>query len=309
MSARALPGAAFALQPRLSGLTHVGVAGTVLAASGGAGCALGLLAAGVPFDALDLIICAAPALVTAALGTTSQQDRNQYVARVLAAAMMLPMLLMMWAVSHDLQAPGWVEAVAAFGFILLHGLGFAALVWRLAASTTRIEAMPGTGAVAADVLGARLSALLSSDLPWRLSRGAAAHEWQLDCQLPNEEERFHRVLLNVDDARREVQVRERLGANGAAPQDAEEADMRSLGDDAFDTTRPQAQKVWSRTFQTTMIRPERLARVRLNMTGRQAHAEAAPWGDDGNAEAMLTLLAALATRSGYAWQPVITLRS
>lgn len=308
----ASPRGAAALQPRVSGLTHVTFAAMALAASGGLVCALGLWAAGVPVQAFEIAMCAGPVLVTAGLGTTSQSDRDQYTARVLVAALMLPILLVFWATSQDMTVSQGAMIAAVFGFIVLHGLGFAALIYLLASTTTRIEAAPGTSFVDAATLGARLQLLLSADVPWKLSRNSGmhgdTHEWCIDSDLPNDEKRFHRVLLNIDQAKREVQVRERLGASGAAPKDADEASMRSLGDEAFDSARPEAQKVWSRTFQTTMIKPEQLAQVRLHLMGSHAQAEASVLAETADSKMLLTLLAALVTRSGYAWQPVMAKR-
>jgi hypothetical protein len=48
---------------------------------------------------------AAPAVLALRLGATSQDDRQQYVARLLACAAMLPILLMMWAGAQDTPAP------------------------------------------------------------------------------------------------------------------------------------------------------------------------------------------------------------
>lgn len=52
-------------------------------------------------DLADGILCAAPAALAVALAGTSQTDRRQYVARLFAALMFLPALLLMWASSHD----------------------------------------------------------------------------------------------------------------------------------------------------------------------------------------------------------------
>jgi hypothetical protein len=309
--------------PRFSPLGSAASAATVLAAAGGAACWLWLATLGARPTTFGALLCAGPALVTAALGFTSQNDRHQYVARVLAAAMMLPVLLMMWAVSHELPGPGlpaWGEAVSVFGFMLLHIAGFAALIWQLSSLTTRIEAEARTTPVSARVLAARLQSLVQTlgeqGAPWSCSAGEVAGEWRIDshCAFAQGEDgdgralepRFHRVLLNLRPGAREVQVRERLGADNAAPVNADEASLRSGGDEWFDPSRPQAQRVWQRTWQTTMVQPDRLAAVRLQLLGDQAQAERHAAAD---ATAMVTLLAALVTRSGWSWQPVMRLRA
>ena len=101
-----------------------------------------------------------------------------------------------------------------------------------------------------------------------------------------------------------VRVRELLGASGAAPRDADEASMRSIGDAAFDPARPDAQRISSRTAQASMIDPARLQATRLVLRDGQAgpvpEARARTAADP---DALVTLLCALVTRSGYAWQP------
>jgi hypothetical protein len=66
--------------------------------------------------------------------------------------------------------------------------------------------------------------------------------------------------------------------------------------------------------QATMLLPEALADVSLHLRGAQvrpgATAPLLPPCDEAEArgEAMVTMLAALATRSGLAWQPALRLR-
>ena len=64
-----------------------------------------LVIAGADHGLFEALICAAPAVLALRLGFTSQADRQQYVARLLACAAMLPILLMMWAGSQDTPAP------------------------------------------------------------------------------------------------------------------------------------------------------------------------------------------------------------
>ena len=82
--------------------------------------------------------------------------------------------------------------------------------------------------------------------------------------------------------------------------------MRSLGDRSFDPTRPDAQLVSGRVAQASMIDPARLQATRLVLRDGQAEPApelAAPTTADP--DALLTLLCALVTRSGYAWHPLM----
>jgi hypothetical protein len=250
------------------------------------------------------LVCAGPALVTAALAFSSRSDRQQYVLRLMAATAMLPMLLMMWAISEETAATQWSLALSVFGFIVLHLAGFAALVWQLAWLTTRIEASQATP-VSADRLGQRLQSLLADQAHWQLAPGGVRHEWLLDHTPPGEGTRLYRVLLNIDPLRCEVQVREREGVSGAAPRSAEEACMRSVGDDTVDAARPTAQRVWSQRLMATIIDPQRVAAEPLQIIG--SHAQF-PGSIAADSESLLAVLAALVTRSGYAWQPVMMLK-
>ena len=78
--------------------------------------------------------------------------------------------------------------------------------------------------------------------------------------------------------------------------------MGDFGESAFDATRPDAQRVWSSTWQATMIEPARLAGVPL-----QLHAAGvlvpASYLDSLDGEGVLTVLCAVVTRSGWRWQP------
>ena len=84
--------------------------------------------------------------------------------------------------------------------------------------------------------------------------------------------------------------------------------MRTLGEPICDPTRPQAQRISSRVAQATMIDPARLQATRLYL--HDDHAEPAPQAVSATAsdpDAVVTLLCALVTRSGYAWQPLLGL--
>ena len=292
-----MPGAA-----QMRPLGAVGLAATLYCAVAGLISGLWLEAFDPEAGWLDAVLCAAPALFALALALGSQADRRQYVARLFACVLLLPILLLMGSALRDLeQAPA---LLFGGGFALLHVLGLVAMVAWLAKATTRVEAGMAAPKVLPEVLGRRLMSLRAEGLPIDIQAGTVPDDWVVDLRFDAATARAHRVLLTVDPATREVRVRERVGASGAAPDDADEASMRTVGDDAFDPSRPQAQRVWARTLQTTMLDPQRLASVPLRLHGPSAHLDAAdPKAFD--AEGVLTLLAALVTGSGFAWQPVI----
>ena len=255
------------------------------------------LVAGDASSTTSAIVCALPALAALALAFTSPGDRRQYVARLLAAAGLLPLLSLMWA--DGPQTPGLrLLALAVLQLTL-----FVAAVAALATAATRVGAVDGAAVASAEGLGRRLRSLTALGLPLRVVAGEQPGTWRVD--LHDTPERAHCVLLSIDAAKRRVVVRERLGVMGAVPRDADEAAMRGIGDVAFDAARPRASQLHSRTAQATMIVPERLEAVTLQCAGDQVlHANAG--GRD--AESTVTLLAALVTRSGYEWRPVLFAR-
>lgn len=250
---------------------------------------------------LAAALCAAPALATLALAATSQADRRQYVARALAAAMMLPLLQLMWA----LEPPRVASVALLTGLALLHVAVFLAAVLWLAMVATRVQAAAGVAPVSSGVLVARVRSLAALDLPLRVGPGDVAHEWVVDLLDDAHPDRRHRVCLSLDPAAACVRVRERLGASAAVPRDADEASMRSIGDPAFDPTRPPARRVWARVAQATMVEPQQLDAVRLRWSA-EGVAAAEPGARD--AESLVTLLAALVVRSGWHWQPLLFAR-
>ena len=300
--------------PRMAPLGRVPVVAVAhLACMGGLAWAW-LVIAGASRGVFEAVICAAPALLAFGVGFTTQADRQQYVARLVACTAMLPILLMMWAGSQDAAAATpdmsllarrpWIFFTA---FALLHAAAFLASIAWLAAAVTRVEAVPGTTAVPAALLVQRLRSLAAAGLPLDVTAGAAAGEVAVALRLA-EAERTHRVLLHIDERKHTVRVRERVGASGAAPRDADEASMRSIGDPAIEPTRPDAQRISSRVAQTSMIDPARLQAIRLVL--RDGHAEPAPQTvtrTRADPDELVTLLCALVTRSGYAWQPLLGL--
>ena len=289
----------------LLGVAHLAAMGTLAWAW--------LAIAGAERGLLEALICGAPAALALVLGFTSQADRQQYVVRLLACAAMLPILLMMWAGSQDapeataetnlLARHPWIFFV---GFALLHAVTFVAAVAWLARAVTRVEACAGCPPVPAALLLQRLRSLAAHGVPFDVSAGTRPGEWELALHQA-EAERSHRVLLQIDESARIVRVRERLGASGARPRSADEASMRGIGDAAIDPTRPEAQRISSRVAQASMIDPERLRATRLLM--HEGQAEPAPQlaTPTADPDAIVTLLCALVTRSGYAWRPLLGL--
>ena len=300
--------------PRMAGLRDAALISVLLAMLAGAAAWFWLALIGAQRGVFEALVCVAPALLATGLAFTSQTDRRQYVVRLLACSTMLPILLMMWAGSQDAgagtayasafptlawMARPWMyfSACAAIGTGL-----FVAAIWWLAASVTRIEPESGTSRIGAYPLGQTLQSLSAAGVPVDVAAGAQAGQWVLKIRLPAALGRSHRVLLDIDDRAGQVLVREHLAATSAAPVNADEASLRSLGDSPFDPSRPDAQGISSRTTQTTMIEPDKLGAVRLEVIGTSLRLQGpAPT----EPEAIVTLLCALVTRSGYAWQPVL----
>ncbi len=276
---------------RLPRLSPVALVATVYVFVFGA--ALGWL---LRADPAEMALCLAPAVAIALLGVTSQSDRRQYVARIFAASMFLPALLMMWASSHD---SGGLWLLGAAG---VHVLALLAMVLWLASFSTRIYAVPGTPTVAPERLTRRFAALQAAGAPIIFSPGASASEWLIDVRPNSGDGRTHRVRLRVDAAKRAVQLLELVGSTAAKPITADERSMRTLGDPRIDPTRPDAQLIWARTWQSTMIVPERLAATATDFHGDTVRYRL-PSDAPQDAEAWVTLLAAVVTRSGYEWQP------
>lgn len=78
--------------------------------------------------------------------------------------------------------------------------------------------------------------------------------------------------------------------------------MRAAADPHFDPTRPDAQAVWNRTRQSSMIDPERFVATTVHFDGDEVRFEYPP-GNAVDDDAVITVFAALVTRSGHAWAP------
>ena len=273
---------------RTNPLGRVGIAVTSYVAVFGAALWLGLGA-----SAGDAPVCFGPTAIAAALGATSRADRQQYVARLFAAALFLSIGLLMWGSSH--QAAGWwlawllLAALAAF---------FVLLLW-LARFTTRIAPI-GIAPVGRERLERRLRSLETAGAALTVDQGADT-TLRVDAHARGDAARVHRVTLAVDERRREVGVWELLGAAGAKPANAAERSMRAVGEAHVDPTRPDAQAVWARTWQSTMIVPEKLAGMTVAFDSDRVQFDPTLLGREP--DGLVMLLAAVVTRSGYAWQP------
>ena len=123
-------------------------------------------------------------------------------------------------------------------------------------------------------------------------------------------QRSHRVRLSADTPVRSVQVRERLGASGAAPL-VSEASFHRPGDAVADPVRPDVQRVHGRSIQTTPLDADALAAWALLFVGAAVRGAAAlpAGGAAGDTEARgrlgVALLARVVLGSGWVWQPVL----
>jgi len=162
-----------------------------------------------------------------------------------------------------------------------------------------VPALSGSAAVAADVLNERLCSLARSGERVIVSNPVAE---SVLFEVRVGQRRSHKITLRLDESSHAVQVEERLAANAAAPIDDDEASMGDFGESAFDGARPDAQRVWSSTWQATMIEPKRLAGVPLQLQASRALLPAS-YLDSLDGEGVLTVLCAVVTRSGWHWQP------
>lgn len=244
--------------------------------------------------------CVLPLLLTAWLGWQREPDDRQFVVKQMAALGFGPLLLGFWAGGSPAPdgAAAWPWMLPA---ALAHGAAFVGAVLWLGRYVTRVGPAPGAHAVDTATLRRRLAALPAAGVPCVLEAGEAGGHlvFAVPAAGPG---RRHQVTLHLDAARREVHVGERLSAAGARPLDAAEASLRRVGEPLADAARPQAQSVSGAVWQTTLIVPQRLAAQRLRMTDDRVELPAGPAGlRDG--EAVVTLLCAVVTRSGWAWQP------
>lgn len=279
-----------------------------------AGAQPGLVSAGV---------CALPLLLTLVLARTDDKDRRQYVARLFASMVFTPFLLAFWAGSEPGTAPTAVLAAGAVTGLLLQGLAWVGALLAMARAATRLEPAAGTAALphtpSARLLGSRLLALPAAGWPLTVHPGPQPGTWVALLDVSEDGTRLHRVRLDFDPVRREVQVLEDLSARDARPQTPDESDMSTGNEHSWDPTRPDAQRVTFWIRQVTMLERETLAAVPTAGPGARVDvlipsaAEAAdlpPYSQAAErGEALLAVLAAVVTRSGLAWQPALLLRS
>jgi hypothetical protein len=206
---------------------------------------------------------------------------------------------------HDL-APAAAEAAASWPFFtamaVTHGLMFVPLIAWGGSHTTRVPALRGAPMATPEELRARLLSLARPTGPFNITELTVDGAPALRVDVSPSPRRSHHITLHIDARCGRVRVHEKLGANGDAPQDADEASMRGPGDEWMDPARPDAGQVWSSTLQTTMVVPSRLAAVPLQLQSRQA-ALPAGYANSLDGEGVLTALCALVTRSGWHWQP------
>ena len=260
-------------EPRFAPLGFVGVAACTYLAAFGA--VLALLTAR---DVLDVVACTAPVLLALLLARTSQGDRQQYMVRLLAVALMPPLLQLMGFGDRLV----WPQVITG---VLVHFGALVGAVFWLASATTRVAPPIGTTRLTPDVLLAQLQALPMIVM----RRDAASPAWIVDHTFEADEARSHRILLDLDAQCGTVFVREQVGATGARPRNADEASMRRVGDEMLDAARPDAQFIWTRSWQASVINPDQLA-------------DTAPAKDPAT---LVRQLCALVLRGGWVWQPVL----
>lgn len=250
---------------------------------------------------LPTALCAASLLVVMGVATRSSQARKHRIAEALAAGVMPPLLLLMWA---ELARPITLTLVVA------HVVAFLMILVFSGTRLTRVAAAAGVAPVSAGWLHSRLGAIrqwpgvrVTQDQDGALTvhcRTAAVPATGSEAAKAS---RSHRVRLAIDAATHSVRVRELLLADGAAPVTAAEANMRPVGSLSYAPTTPDAQRVWSRTIQTRLIDDAQLALMPLRFDGPQAEIGPMP-GAGATDDEVVPVLCALVTRSGYRWQPV-----
>jgi hypothetical protein len=192
----------------------------------------------------------------------------------------------------------------ALPYSIAHFVLFCLFVLWAGAAATRVARVPGAASVPVSQLRVRLASLQRGGAPLRLD--PESPDQQLVLYLPSAARRFHRLTLHVDEPARIIRVRETEGAAGAAPRDAAEADMRGLGELGIDPTRPKARSVWAATIQTTIIDRARLDALELRFEGDDVQMTGATVASL-DATALIHVICAVVTRSGFDWQPVFLL--
>lgn len=278
---------------------------------------------GGPLSPWSGLLCAAPTVLCVVLANTSQGDRRQYVVRVLAAMLMLPILQLMWGAEQLTQASALATALTCGLALTIHMGLFVLQLPYWARKATRVEPVGAGTAVDASHLLARLSSLHSHQPQWKLrvdaARGMAWLEVQhreagstqaqeqvkaQDQEQDQEQDGSRSLYLSLvlDEASRTVSVTERVQARGATPANDAERSMRRVGDDVLSANRPDAQRVWSLTLQATLLEDASLMSAAMRFDGDQLQLAPAV-ANCAYDEAVVTLLASLVLRSGWVWQP------
>jgi hypothetical protein len=283
-------------------LIRVGIAATLYALAVSAGFMAWHLWSMTQQSSMALAVSAAPTLLSAALAATSQHDRRQYCARLLAAMMMAPLGVLFWSMDGQLRLGGALALTLAF--CVLHAAAFVLGLRWLAGCATRIEPLPAATPVAAGMLATRLVSMASIGPALEARATTTRNPCVRMAWTPTDQPgRTHVVTLRIDAERHEVTVLERLQADGAAPLDADEASMRAPGEPVLDASRPDAQRVWLRTVQTTMLDDERLAAAPVALAGDRVRWSGMESRTLADTDALMACLAAIVVRSGWTWQP------
>jgi len=227
------------------------------------------------------LVCAAPAVAGLALACSPGGERRRSVVRLALAGLLLPLLLLaaVGLLGPEAPQPASVGVFVAV-FALVHLMASVTGVVLLAAAATRVAAVAGVMPVGAGRLGRRLASLADAGLA--LSVHEAAAGWQVE--IDSEAGRSRRLHLQVDELTSQVIVHERLGAAAPAAQ-------------------PGTTVIWSHEWQATPIGGAPLDATVLAFDGDRSLPPRAARGFDG--DALVRLLCALVTRSGYDWQPVL----
>ncbi|MEZ5355884.1 MAG: hypothetical protein R2762_24900 [Bryobacteraceae bacterium] len=257
---------------------------------------------GAEITPLTFFVCGLPAVLSLMLAFTSMEDEQQYVVRLMACAMFTPLLLLMWGIGADAPALPRMPWAYGVGAGLLHIAVFVGSVLWIGTATTVVQAEAGVAPVDVGTLRGRLLSLNRIGGPLSVSEAASdALEMTVIFRFRSPG-RSYRVLLNLDPSEHRVRVRERASAAGSAPETEAEKSMRGIGDPSFDPTRPNASKVSETTAQVTPVKRQALAAMPLTLSGSAA-AVPPDVAASLDPEAMLTLLCAVTTRSGWHWQP------
>jgi hypothetical protein len=247
-----------------------------------------------------MVLCFVPMLVGLALMFTSQADAEQYVLRLTAAVLMLPLLLGMWVFSQDVGAPPAPYWPYPAGAAVLHVLGFLGLLLWLAPATTRVSAA-AVSPVSLDALQARIYSLNDIGGPIDVGRGADGEMVMRFRFAAND--RSHRVLLTFDSEAKSVRVRERKSESGAKPVTESERSLRGVGEPYWDPTRPEATSVMSRSALISPIKAEQLAAMPVVLQGRSVSVPREVAGKI-DTDSMVVLVCKVVTESGWNWAPV-----